>query len=579
MRLLQAKPISRPCLSTTSVALLTTLFVLFADNRLFWRSLADRIGLHSLDHWSLFCTLGLAIFLLFNALLSLLAFRPVCKPFLITILMTAAAVSYFADTFGVVVDKSMIRNILETDLHEASELLSWPLIRHLLLFGVVPSLLVALTRVRRHSGWREAAIRCGVIGGSLVLVAGLALTSYKEIVLFGRANRDVQVFLNPVYPIYSLQKVLSKKYFAHAREPLRQVAADAVRTPSGPKSVVVLVLGETARAQEFAFNGYQRDTNPQLALRRVLNFPEVQACGTSTAESLPCIFSALENDNYQRDRAGQQENLLDILQRTGVQVLWRDNDGGSKGVANRVDYEDLSRTADAQLCDSGNCYDEILLRDLDQRLAATGGDMLIVLHMKGSHGPSYYKRTPPAFKIFTPECSLDNIQDCPQETIVNAYDNTILYTDRVLAELVDLLQAQPFATAMLYVSDHGESLGENGLYLHGLPLAMAPEEQTRVPMIFWASDAFLQQKSLDLTALEARRQEPYTHDFIFHSMLGLFGIETQAYRPELDLFAASRQAPNRPDRNTASRLAEQLQPTVRPTASASRPLSSSSLVW
>jgi lipid A ethanolaminephosphotransferase len=364
--------------------------------------------------------------------------------------------------------------------------------------------------------------------------------SYKQFVLFGRENRDLQVYLNPSYPIYSLERVIAKKYVAHAGEPLHAVATDAVRPDCAPRSVVVLVLGETARAREFAFNGYQRDTNPQLARRKVIDFPNVKACGTSTAESLPCIFSSLERENYNRDKAGRQENLLDILQRVGVTVLWRDNNSGSKGVADRVGFEDLSRRTDTDLCASGNCFDEILLRDLDRRLAETTGDMLIVLHMKGSHGPSYYKRTPPAFKVFSPECTKDNIQDCPQQTIVNAYDNTIVYTDHVLAKLIDLLRAQTFATAMLYVSDHGESLGENGLYLHGLPYALAPDEQKQVPMIFWASDNFIKQKNLVVDALDARRKAPYSHDNIFHSVLGLFDVSSKVYRPELNIFAGYR---------------------------------------
>lgn len=326
---------------------------------------------------------------------------------------------------------------------------------------------------------------------------------------------------------------------AHAAKPLRAVGSDAFRADCGPASVLVLVVGETARAREFAFNGYERDTNPQLANRGVIDFPDVQACGTSTSESLPCIFSSLGQNNFNRDRASHQENLLDILQRLGVTVLWRDNNSGSKGVADRVGYEELSRQTDAGLCIRGNCFDEILLRDLDRRLVEATGDMLIVLHMKGSHGPSYYKRTPPAFKVFSPECSMDNIQDCSRESIVNAYDNSILYTDHVLSRVIDLLKAQNYATAMLYVSDHGESLGENGLYLHGLPYALAPGEQTQVPMIFWASDAFIKQKSLDVASLEARRQTPYSHDFIFHSVLGLFGVGSEVYRPELDIFAGA----------------------------------------
>jgi lipid A ethanolaminephosphotransferase len=530
----------RPSLNTTTVALIVALFIVLADNRLFWRSFTSRLGLDSLEHWTFVLTVAVVYVLLLNVLISLFAFRPVFKPFLIILLLTTAAVSYFSDIYGVIIDKSMVHNILETDATEAAELLTWPLFRHLLWFGAVPATLVALTRIRTRSRKREALARIAVVCASLAVILGAGMTHYKQFVLFGRENRDLQMFLNPSYPSYAMQKVLRKTYFARAEEPLRVVAADAVRKPQGSRTVVVLAIGETARAREFAFNGYGRDTNPRLALRNVVNFPDVQACGTSTAESLPCIFSSLDREDYSRDKAARQENLLDILQRVGVTVLWQDNNSGSKGVAERIAYEDLSRQSDAELCAGDNCFDEILLRDIDRRLAQSTDDMLIVLHMKGSHGPSYYKRTPAAFKTFLPECTQDNLQDCPQQTLVNAYDNTIVYTDYVLAKLIDLLRAQDFATAMLYVSDHGESLGENGLYLHGLPYALAPDEQKQVPMIFWASDDFIAQKSLDVGALAARRTGPYSHDVVFHSIFGFFDIKSEIYRSDLDIFSSSR---------------------------------------
>ncbi len=530
----------RPSLSATSVAFAVALYIALVDNRLFWRSFTSRLGLDSLEHWTFVLTVAVVYVLLFNILISMFAFRPVFKPFLIILLLTTAAVSYFSDIYGVIIDKSMVHNILETDTKEAAELLTWPLLRHLLWFGVAPAVLVALTRIRTRSRKREALARIAVVCASLAVILAAGLTHYKQFVLFGRENRDLQMFLNPSYPIYAVQKVIRKTYFARDEEPLRVVAADAIKKSVSSKTAVVLALGETARARQFSFNGYERDTNPQLSLRNVANFPNVQACGTSTAESLPCIFSSLGRENYSRDKAGRQENLLDILQRVGVTVLWRDNNSGSKGVANRITYEDLSRQVDAELCKGDNCFDEILLRDLDQRLAEASGDILVVLHMKGSHGPSYYKRSPDAFKTFTPECTLDNLQDCPQQTIVNAYDNTIVYSDHVLAKLIDLLQAQNYPTAMLYVSDHGESLGENGLYLHGLPYALAPEEQKNVPMIFWASDKFIARKSLDVDALNDRRTAPYSHDVVFHSLFGIFDVDSDIYRPELDIFSDCR---------------------------------------
>jgi len=526
-----------PSCGVVFVSFLSAAFIVLVDNQAFWHNLAVRIGLDILDHWRLILTLGAILTLLFNIIFLMVSFRPSFKPFLVSVLLIAAGVSYFSDSFGVVIDKSMIQNILETNLREAGELATWALFWHLLLFGVVPATLIILTPIR-YPTWRKGLLlRAGGIVISLVLAVALFMTDYKGFVLFGRENRDLQVFINPSYPVYSLSKVIKMQHFAQAAEPRRMIAADAVREKKQNRSVVVLVVGETARANALAWNGYERNTTPYTGRRDVINFTDVESCGTATAVSVPCMFSPLGRDQFNRSKAENSENLLDVLQRTGVKVIWRDNDSGSKGIAERVVYEDFSKRKDAQLCTDDNCYDEVLLAGLDDLIRNNQGDMLIVLHILGSHGPSYYKRSPAELKVFTPECTQDNVQDCPQQTIINAYDNTIVYTDYVLSKVIDLLQAQNSATAMLYISDHGESLGENGIYLHGLPYALAPKEQTHVPMQFWASQKFFADHHLGATDLLAKRNAPYSQDNLFHSLLGLFNVRTSIYKSDLDLFS------------------------------------------
>jgi len=529
----------RPQVSLPVVTFLAAFFIVTFDNRTLWSSLVATLGLDSVHHW-LFLGLAWLIFVLgFNILFTLLAFRLTLKPLLCLLFLVAAGVSYFTDSFGTIIDKTMIYNALETDTHEALELLTWPLVRHLFLYGFVPVALLLLIRVRYRPMRREMLTRATVIAGSLVLIAGLGYANFKDLVLFGRENRDLRMFVNPVYPITSVQRVVKKEFFARAKQPLQPLATDATRDQVG-RSVFVLVVGETARSQEFAFNGYPRDTNPYLGQSRVVNFTDVTACGTSTIESVPCIFSNLDRSDFSREKAGHTENLLDVLQRVGVKVVWLDNNSSSKGVADRVLQKDYLDQEDSELCPNGECYDEIMLKGLASEITGSDQDLLVVLHINGSHGPSYYKRTPPAYKVFLPECSIDNVQDCSQQEIINAYDNTILYTDYVLSKVIELLAAQDLPGAMLYVSDHGESLGEDGIYLHGLPYALAPAEQTRVPMLFWASEKFLAQKEIDLPTLQSNRQASYSHDNIFHSILGLFGVKTGAYQPDLDLFAGSR---------------------------------------
>lgn len=521
-----------------AVTLLTAVFIVVADNQLFWHNFMARLGSGGIEHWRLMMTLGAILALLFNVILTTGSFRLLFKPFLVSWLLIAAGVGYFSSAYGIVIDKSMIHNILETDIREAGELLTWALARHLALYGIIPSVLVILAPLR-YPTWKQGwLLRAGVLVASLSLAAVLFMTDFKGLVLFGRENRDLQVFVNPAYPLYSLGKVLGKQSSAHAAEPLQPVAADAVRSAAKARSVVVLVIGETARAAELALNGYGRGTNPYTSQRDIINFTDVQSCGTATAESVPCMFSSLGREQFSRSKANTLENILDILQHTGVKVVWRDNDSGSKGVADRVVYEDFSNKKGSPFCAEDNCYDEVLLEGLDELIRSTQDDLLVVLHIKGSHGPSYYKRSPAEQKLFTPECTQDNVQDCPRETIVNAYDNTIVYTDYVLGKAIDLLQAENGDTAILYVSDHGESLGENGIYLHGLPYFLAPREQTQVPMQFWASQKFLADHAIDKATLLANRNKPYSHDNLFHSLLGLFKVRTNSYQSDLDMFAS-----------------------------------------
>jgi len=256
------------------------------------------------------------------------------------------------------------------------------------------------------------------------------------------------------------------------------------------------------------------------------------------------MFSCLGREGFSANQAKGQEGLLDVLSHAGFEVLWRDNDSGCKGACDRVDYENVAKRNNPALCGSGECYDEILLEGLQKRLDRTTGDLVVVLHMHGSHGPGYHLRYPPAYEAFTPACKTLALEDCSREELVNAYDNTILYTDHVLARTIEVLQRNEarFDAAMLYASDHGESLGEKGLYLHGMPYWIAPDEQTHVPMIFWAAEGFRTRRRLDWTALGALREEPWSHDNLFHSVLGLLGVETSVYRPELDLFLSCVEA-------------------------------------
>jgi lipid A ethanolaminephosphotransferase len=252
------------------------------------------------------------------------------------------------------------------------------------------------------------------------------------------------------------------------------------------------------------------------------------------------MFQDVGRDGYRAAMAKSRENLLDVLQRAGIEVLWRDNNSGCKHVCDRVPQEDLAHLQLPGLCHDGHCDDEVLVHQLQERIDRLSGDGVIVLHMLGSHGPAYSKRYPPEHAAFKPACESSQLEKCSRDEIINAYDNTIRYTDHVLGAVIALLERNTATldSAFLYVSDHGESLGEHGLYLHGLPYAIAPEEQTHVPMVVWLSEGYRQ--DIDMHCMRGLADQPFSHDNLFHSVLGLMQVSTTVYKQERDLFSSCR---------------------------------------
>jgi lipid A ethanolaminephosphotransferase len=302
----------------------------------------------------------------------------------------------------------------------------------------------------------------------------------------------------------------------------------------------VIVVGEAARASEFSLNGYARDTNPELSKLDIVNYRNVTSCGTETAVSVPCMFSKFTREDYSDSKAKRSENLLDVLKHAGFDLLWKDNNSSSRGVAVRIGEQNVQDLKVPGLCHDTECYDEILLYQLQDYIDKLANDGVIVLHMKGSHGPAYYLRSPEKFKKFLPECRTNQLQDCPRQELINAYDNTIVYSDYVLSQVIKLLQQnnQRFDTAMLYMADHGESTGEKGIYLHAAPYMIAPDEQTHIGALQWFSPSFLQRMKLDKSCLLRKADEPLSQDNLFHSVLGLLDVKTSAYDTSLDMFAS-----------------------------------------
>lgn len=542
-----------PTLSVNSLLMLFAAWIATTQNQLLWsevmKSLPDPMGLQSRG---ILIAVTLVLFSATVLVGALFSHRWMLRAALILLLFVAAGSSYFMDRFHVVIDQTMILNSVQTDRREAAELIGLPLMLHLLCYALLPAIFIARVPLRRAGPLREMAGRIGLVALLLSLTAMTVFAQYRSVSSWARNNADMRMYPNPSYPIYAAIKYARSRLGGNPHKAPMVVGADARRggRAAGRRpQVIVLVIGETARAANFQLHGYARATNPELsAMKDLIYFRDVRSCGTSTAISVPCMFFDGGHRTFSKEAAAARENLLDLVQRAGVPVLWRNNNSGCKEVCKRVPTEDLSSAEDAQLCGPEGCFDEILLRGLSEKITGNG-DQLIVLHSKGSHGPSYYKRVPDAFRHFQPACSSDDLQQCTPEQIVNAYDNTILYTDHFLAGLIALLKTRQdeVDSTVIYLSDHGESLGESGLYLHGMPYGLAPETQKQVPMMAWFSTGALRSQGVAQECLQRLGAHSLSHDNLYSSVLGLLDIQTSLYRPELDIFQACRtNTPSRP---------------------------------
>ncbi|MAX33200.1 MAG: lipid A phosphoethanolamine transferase [Halomonadaceae bacterium] len=513
-------------------ALLCLVFTLFYQQA-FWQQVTAAEP--ALSTWQLLAY-GLVLTGLQFIVFVLFVSRRTVKPLLSILILLAATVSYYTGHYGTYFDTHMINNVLQTDRQEAGELLTPGFAGYLLLYAGLP--LALLWRVRlSNSTWpRALGRRCAYLAGGLAMLAVALMVSYQSLSSLMRNHTELRYLVTPGNALISTGRVLA------ASDPLPKqrlpIGEDAVRLPrAGDKPLLmVLVVGETVRAANWGLNGYARQTTPELAKRDVVNFTDVSTCGTSTAVSLPCMFAPNGRDDYDERYIKSHESLLAVLAHAGFNVLWLDNQAGCKGVCDGVAQQSIHPDDHPEQCQNGRCLDEALEEALRRRLDNLEGDTVIVLHELGNHGPSYYQRYPDAFRRFTPTCDSADLNTCSQQAITNSYDNAILYTDSVLDHVIGTLSAQSHhAASLLYLSDHGESLGEHGLYLHGLPYAIAPKEQTQVPMLWWSSAAFDAAVGLDKGCLAMNRDAPLSHANLFHSVLGVLRVESHVQKPQQDI--------------------------------------------
>ncbi|WP_204476620.1 phosphoethanolamine transferase [Aeromonas veronii] len=480
-----------------------------------------------------------------NAVFIPFTFRFVLKPFFTVLILTGSIVSYAMLKYGVIFDAGMIQNIVETNSGEAGAYLNGSVALWFLLTGLLPVLVLWSLRIRYPARWYQGlALRAGVLAISLLFIGGVASLYYQDYASVGRNNKSLAKEIVPANYVHGLYKYGRDVLFA-TPIPYQQLGTDARVVARGSKpTLMFLVVGETARSQNYSLNGYGKATNSFTAKEQgVVSFKDVRSCGTATAVSVPCMFSNLTRRGYDDQLASSRDGLLDVLQHAGVSVLWKENDGGCKGVCRNVPTIEILPKSYPALCQGESCYDEVLLEGLDQQIAGMKGNKLVAFHLMGSHGPTYFRRYPASERAFMPDCPRSDIENCSNEELVNTYDNTIRYTDKVVGLLIDKLRSleSQYDVGLVYLSDHGESLGAMGLYLHGTPYKFAPDDQTRVPLLTWFSPQLQADRQLDMGCLAAEaRSQRFSHDNLFHSMLGIMDVQTSVYDNKLDLFKPCR---------------------------------------
>lgn len=444
------------------------------------------------------------------------------------------------NTYHVVIDDTMLRNTLQTDLHESMDLLSIKQGLYFIFLGLMPAYFIYKTPLKYRTFKQELWRKLKVIVLSILIIASSLFLFSKYYTSFFREHKPLRYTVNPIYWMYSVGKYINLTYNSGSIAMKTRGVDAVIDEHNQSKKLVIMVVGEAARADHFSLNGYKRNTNPKLQEEDIINFPHTYSCGTATAVSVPCMFSLLDRENYSYKKGRSQENVIDVLNHTKkVALLWRDNNSDSKGVALRIAHEDYRVPKNNTICVEGECRDIGMLVGLDDFIAKQKGkDILIVLHQMGNHGPAYYKRYTKAYEKFTPVCRTNQLEECSQEEIANAYDNAILYTDNFLSQVIGFLKKydKTHQTAMLYMADHGESLGENGLYLHGLPYFMAPDAQKHIGALLWLGEE--SKKHLDVAHLKQISEQTFSQDNLADSLLGLFQVKTEVYRPDMDIFHA-----------------------------------------
>ena len=525
----------------------------------------DKYFLSSSSHNSVFeifffFIIWSALVFFLSILLFILGGRYLLKPLVLILLLSATVISYYKQTYGIQVNQGIIESLLdaitEGNTGEIKDLLHIKLFISIVLTAVIPFIPLWFIKIHYPSLIRECVLRLSWVAGMLIFLVVMIAINYKDTSLTIRDTRGINKEAIPHYAISSIFSIVKKSL----KTKPQYVTLDNNPVILSPEQEIVgiIVVGETARADRMSLNGYNKKTNPLLEKQQIINYTEAYSCGTLTKISVPCMFFLGDYNSFSETKARYQQNLLNIVEKAGGDVLWLENNSSCKNVC-----ENGTKRIDI-ITDAENTYDEVLVKItedivLNNKTSADNSlnsikkyiDMgrnvnassfvnfknskkkrsLIVLHTMGSHGPKYHKRFPKEFEKFKPSCKSNNPQECTQEELSNAFDNTILYTDFVVDSLIEILKKQNKQSFLIYASDHGESLGEFGLYLHGVPVSFAPKEQVHIPWVIWYSDKYKKNNKISFV----KSEEKITHEFFPHTILKSLKIKSTTLREEKSL--------------------------------------------
>ncbi|MCT3648299.1 phosphoethanolamine--lipid A transferase EptA [Elizabethkingia anophelis] len=418
---------------------------------------------------------------------------------------------YFINTYSVIIDESMIGNILNTNYEESSSFFSYKLILYLVILGILPSIFIIKAKIIKEVP-KKFLITSSL---TLLFMVILAFANASNWLWIDKNSKTLGGLAMP----WSYSVNISLFYIHQAKKNQKEILLPDAKIKDTQKSVMVLVIGESARRENFSLYGYKKNTNPLLSKTPGVHSFNATSCATYTTAGVKCILEHKNTDDL-------YEILPNYLSRNDVDVIWRTTNWGEPPVhiKNYQNKESLEAKCKGEDCG----YDGVLLNGLKEEIMASKKNkILIVLHTSTSHGPTYSKKYPSRFETFKPVCNSVELGNCSKEQLINAYDNTIVYTDYILHSIIeDLKQLNGYNSAMMYVSDHGESLGEKNLYMHGVPISIAPKEQYEIPFIVWVSDGSKQLKP----------NNTVSQNQVFHSVLNFLGVQSPVYNEKMNIF-------------------------------------------